>query len=615
MPSPETGDAYGVGTEAPYSIYVFDGVTGAWKDNGHLSGGGGGPLPENVVTAEGGASMSFPIDLGDGPHTITFVDEEGPPLTAGDIAYEMGTVEDALDGLKSSVSNGKSLIASAITDKGVDTAQDATFQQMAENIGQISGGSDTSDATATSFDILAPKTAYTANGKVAGVIPTLAAQTITPGTADKTISNGQYLGGTQTIKGDPNLTSSNIKRGVTLFGVAGALESSFKATLTATADIGAVVTATHSGGTEVEALSTTGTVVLELPLEGTWSVTAVRGTAQYNTVTLQVSSQYSAALTAEVHIIPYASVPGLSARRYHLAAASVGGHALFGGGATGHYAPSALVDTYDEYLTRGTAEELGTSRHSLAAAAIGAYALFLGGYHDRTSSKYMCGDVDVYDGELVHSIANELSSADAYLSATTIGGLILVGGITDSGLVDTYDTDLTRGSAPPLVGGGSSYPGAGSNENYAMFCSSGKITAYDRQLVRTIAADPDHSFSAAARAGGYVLFTGAEDVVNAYDLFLTRIIPEPLGVKRKKLAGTTLEGYAIFAGGTYSSDTIYYYKDVDIYDPFLTRTTTDGLGRAKINLAAASVAGFALFGGGAESGGSANATVTAYQYV
>lgn len=38
-----------------------------------------------------------------------------------------------------SVSDGKSLIASAITDKGVNTAADATFQTMATNIGKISG--------------------------------------------------------------------------------------------------------------------------------------------------------------------------------------------------------------------------------------------------------------------------------------------------------------------------------------------------------------------------------------------------------------------------------------------------------------------------------------------
>lgn len=44
------------------------------------------------------------------------------------------------DQLFQSVSNGKSLIASAITGKGVSTASDATFQQMAINIGNIASG-------------------------------------------------------------------------------------------------------------------------------------------------------------------------------------------------------------------------------------------------------------------------------------------------------------------------------------------------------------------------------------------------------------------------------------------------------------------------------------------
>ena len=45
-----------------------------------------------------------------------------------------------INSLKSSVSNGKSAIASAITDKGISTAADATFQTMANNIASIFSG-------------------------------------------------------------------------------------------------------------------------------------------------------------------------------------------------------------------------------------------------------------------------------------------------------------------------------------------------------------------------------------------------------------------------------------------------------------------------------------------
>lgn len=48
-----------------------------------------------------------------------------------------------------------------------------------------------------------------------------AAQTITPGTSNKTIASGRYLTGTQTIKGDANLVAANIISGKSIFGVAG----------------------------------------------------------------------------------------------------------------------------------------------------------------------------------------------------------------------------------------------------------------------------------------------------------------------------------------------------------------------------------------------------------
>ena len=50
------------------------------------------------------------------------------------------TLETQVSELFQSVSNGKTLVANAITGKGVSTATDATFATMATNIGKISGG-------------------------------------------------------------------------------------------------------------------------------------------------------------------------------------------------------------------------------------------------------------------------------------------------------------------------------------------------------------------------------------------------------------------------------------------------------------------------------------------
>lgn len=69
-----------------------------------------------------------------------------------------------------SVSNGKTLVASAITDKGITTDATATFSTMANNIQLIETGTDTSDATALSTDVLINKTFYANNEKAIGVM-------------------------------------------------------------------------------------------------------------------------------------------------------------------------------------------------------------------------------------------------------------------------------------------------------------------------------------------------------------------------------------------------------------------------------------------------------------
>lgn len=627
--APAVGDAYGVGAEAPYDIYVFDGVTLDWKNYGQL-GGGGGIVPENVVTSEGGASFAYGEGVGGAPHVITFTTEEEPPLTAEDVNYSGDqTVKEAIDGLKSSVSDGKSLIASAITDKGVDTAQDAAFSQMAENIGQISTGADTSDATANAWDILTPKTAYTASGKVSGRIPSLGAQTITPGTSSKSISSGQYLSGPQTIQGDTNLTSSNIKKGVSIFGVQGAVESSFKATLTVKVEAGAQVTA-KCGDKEISALSTTGTVVMELPSEGTWRVTAARGMTQYNTAVINVSSNYSAELTAEIRVMFYGQAPVLKKARSDLAGASVKGatrnYALFAGGnivpinmtPTTDY-NSRVVDAYDESLTHTAPALLSEGRYNLAATTLGQWTFFGGG--DRLDPKNSISTrvyvstavVDAYNESLTRDSAHPLSAASGGLGAATVGNWALFGGGYDIGaksyrsFVCGYTTTLAAVPvAAPILAGQSqkTVAQASPDGKYALFASYDTITAYNEDLVKSVPTVMSVSRSgyAAATAGGYTLFAGgflstSASVVDAYDQFLTRTTPQALNVGRNGPVGATLDGYAIFTGGKNPPSSYAYQQGFEVYDAYLVRTG-GSQGIVGEGAGAAAVGGFALFAGG-----------------
>lgn len=70
---------------------------------------------------------------------------------------------------------------------------------------------------------VASGTAGNSSVSLTASVTTKGAATITPTTSNQTISSGTYLTGTQTISGDANLVGSNIKSGVSIFGVAGSL--------------------------------------------------------------------------------------------------------------------------------------------------------------------------------------------------------------------------------------------------------------------------------------------------------------------------------------------------------------------------------------------------------
>ena len=79
----------------------------------------------------------------------------------------------------------------------------------------------------SSYDALSSVTVEAiSNTYIGSSVTKKSAATYTPGTSDQNIASGQYLNGTQTIKGDSNLTAANIKSGVKIFNVTGSYAGS-----------------------------------------------------------------------------------------------------------------------------------------------------------------------------------------------------------------------------------------------------------------------------------------------------------------------------------------------------------------------------------------------------
>ena len=139
----------------------------------------------------------------------------------------MGTIADKLNLLL----NTKAAIKSAIIGKGQTVADSDPFSAYPAKIQAIETGIQLPTLTnpGTAADMLAGKELIDQDGNpLTGTMPSLTAQTITPGVSDQVIAAGRYLAGAVTVSGDSNLVASNIKSGVSIFGVNGTFTGQYK---------------------------------------------------------------------------------------------------------------------------------------------------------------------------------------------------------------------------------------------------------------------------------------------------------------------------------------------------------------------------------------------------
>ena len=121
-------------------------------------------------------------------------------------------------------------IANAIRAKKgtTDTIVADNFPSEIESIASQPSLQSKTVSPSTAAQTITPDSGYDGLSQVVvnAISPTKGAQTYTPTTTDQTISSGRWLTGAQTIKGDANLVASNIKSGVSIFGVSGSYSPS-----------------------------------------------------------------------------------------------------------------------------------------------------------------------------------------------------------------------------------------------------------------------------------------------------------------------------------------------------------------------------------------------------
>ena len=146
-------------------------------------------------------------ELSDPVNRISELEKFRDNLNASQVKLENANfsstnVNDGMNELFISVSNGKKTVADAITGKGVATSGDASFKQMADNINAIlTFNEGTAGGTATAADIMYGKTAYARGSLIVGSFVPFDTMDATATAADiregKTAyANGQKIYGT-----------------------------------------------------------------------------------------------------------------------------------------------------------------------------------------------------------------------------------------------------------------------------------------------------------------------------------------------------------------------------------------------------------------------------------
>lgn len=504
-----------------------------------------------------------------------------------------------------SASNGKKAIAAAVAGKGQSASEGETFSSLAGKIQKIS-----EDATAREADTLSGKTFYSGGIKRAGSMPIKSATSYTPSGANQIIAAGQYLSGAQTILSVPAETKT-VTAGtgaITVQAASGKYLTSVSINPTPSQEKSCIPQKT---GQTISPDS--GKFLSKVTVNGDHNL--ISENIRYGISIFGVAGKIGGMERKEITKLQYA--------RELVSAVSDGENALIVGGYENGFIKSAVVDAYNQNLTRSNPTDLSVRRTKPAAASEGGYLLFAGA-EDAYGGGTESDAVDAYNQALIRSTPAALSPARTGMAAAGNGGNLLFAGGYASGrknTVDAYNQTLVKSTPTGLSearneltgvkAGGCVLFAGGFNNNGSV---SAVVDAYNQTLVRsTIGSLSEARKSpAAGRTKKYALIAGgnlnpaASNTVDAYNQALIRSTPTALSAALKKPVAVSNEGYVLFAG----SETTLLQK----YDDNLVRSTPGELSVKKENFTGVSIAGCALFAGGRTSSG-VSATVESFSTV
>lgn len=263
------------------------------------------------------------------------------------------------------------------------------------------------------------------------------------------------------------------------------------------------------------------------------------------------------------------------------------------------------MTAFDATLVK-TSKIINNARYEHAGGCIGKFAVFAGGRHSASSSDVM-STTEAFDEALASVDCPSLRKGRCNLAGANAGSyLVFSGGETVSGAGSSTHTDTAYGDAytesltkvsvdmsvEDRIWRGATLP------SHALFAKKSVANAFNASLTRSLPASPDADIYQGTELHGKAMFADKNGNLQVYNSDLTKTVASGLSSARISYGCTTLDEWAIFAGGRISGGAANYQTSVEAFDDELTRITLTALSNGRYNLSGAHVGDFAFFAGG-----------------